>query len=126
MVQFGIEILNFLSGEFLVLRQVKIGTAVNSFHLLKSERHFKFDVGSGIGIMRQFIVIVEAVFIIAHTEVTMPFHTHLFPLFEPFQLFARTNEELHLHLFEFAHAEDELPRHDLVTERFPDLCNAER
>ena len=32
--------------------------------------------------MRQFIVIVEAVFMIAHTEVTVPFHTHLFPLFK--------------------------------------------
>ena len=34
-------------------------------------------------------------------------------------------EELHLHLFELAHAEDELTGHDFVAERLADLCDAE-
>ena len=36
------------------------------------------------------------------------------------------HEELHLHLLELAHAEDELACHDFVTESLTDLCNTER
>ena len=35
------------------------------------------------------------------------------------------DKELHLHLFEFAHAENKLAGHDLVAESFAGLCNAE-
>ena len=39
---------------------------------------------------------------------------------------AGLDEELHLHLLEFAHAENELTRDDFVSERLADLGNAER
>ena len=35
------------------------------------------------------------------------------------------HEELHLHLFELPHAEDELPRHDLVAESLAGLGDPE-
>ena len=56
----------------------------------------------------------------------MPFQASLFPFLEPLHLLARTNEELHLHLLELAHTEDELTGNDLVTERLTDLGDTER
>src|SRR5260370_17128134 len=44
----------------------------------------------------------------------------------PFLVGARLDEELHLHLLEFAGAEDEVARRDLVPERLADLADAER
>src|ERR1700733_6038977 len=38
----------------------------------------------------------------------------------------RLDEELHLHLLEFAGAEDEVARRDLVAEALADLADAER
>jgi hypothetical protein len=48
------------------------------------------------------------------------------PCLEPFHLFARTAEELHLHLFELAHTEDKLASHNLVAEGLAYLSDAER
>ena len=56
----------------------------------------------------------------------MPLQTLLFPVLEPLQLGSGTYEELHLHLLEFAHTEDELAGDNLVAESFADLCDAER
>ena len=56
----------------------------------------------------------------------MPFQTGLFPFLEPFELRTRFYEELHFHLFELTHTEDELAGHDFVTERLTNLCDTER
>ncbi len=56
----------------------------------------------------------------------MPGHAGLLPAVPPHHLLARAHEELHLHLLELAHAENELTRHDLVAERLADLCDTER
>ena len=99
---------------------------MDAFHFLETERHLKFDVGRGIGIMGQFLVVVIAVFGIAESEGFMPAQTGLFPAFEPFEFFAGTHKELHLHLLELAHAEYELACHDFVAECFAYLGYTER
>ena len=109
-----------------MLRQVEVCTAVDTFEFLEAEGKFEFDVRSGIGVVRQLFVVVEAVFFIPQTQCLVPGQTRLFPLLEPFHLLAGTDEELHFHLLELAHTEDELPGHDLVAERLADLCDTER
>ena len=99
---------------------------MDALDLLETEREVVFDVGRGIGIVRQFVVVVETVAVVAEAQCTVPGHTGLLPLLPPLHLLAGTYEELHLHLLEFAHAEDELPRHDLVAEGLADLRDAER
>ena len=109
-----------------MLAQVEIRTAMDTFHFLETERHFEFDIGSSICIVGQFFVIVVAIFFVTQSHRLMPFQTGSLPLLEPFHLFARTNEELHFHLFELAHTENELTGNDLVTESLTDLGDTER
>ena len=99
---------------------------MDALDLLETEREVVFDVGRGIGIVRQFVVVVETVAVVAEAQCTVPGHTGLLPLLPPLHLLAGTYEELHLHLLEFAHAEDELAGHDLVAERLSDLRDSER
>src|SRR5439155_6673 len=58
-------------------------------------------------------------------QTPQPLHPLLTPELEPLEVRARLDEELHLHLLELARAEDEVPGRDLVTERLPDLRDAE-
>ena len=125
-VELGIEILYLLAGELFVLREVEVGAGVYALNLLESERHLELDVGGGVGIVGKLLVVVETVFLIAETESLVPFEASLAPCVEPFELLARTHEELHLHLFELAHAENELTCHNLVAECFSDLRYAKR
>ena len=108
-----------------MLTQVKVGAAVDTLHLLETERHFELDVGGSIGVVGQFLVVMETVFLVTQTEGLVPTQTLLTPIVEPLQLLAGTHKELHLHLFEFAHTEDELASHNLVAEGLADLCDAE-
>ena len=108
-----------------MLAQVEVRTAVDTLYLLEAERHLKLDVGSCIGIVSQFLVIVVTILLVAQSQSLVPFQTGLFPFLEPLHLFARTNEELHLHLFELAHTEDELASHNLVTEGLTNLSDTE-
>src|SRR5690625_7090493 len=62
----------------------------------------------------------------ADADVLMPLHALFPPRLEVLHLRARLHEVLHLHLLELTHAEDELPRHNLISECFPDLCDTER
>ena len=64
--------------------EVKIGAGMNAFHFLEADGEFKFDVAGRIGIMRQFVVVVEAVLMIAHTQCLVPFHAFFLPVFIPF------------------------------------------
>ena len=56
----------------------------------------------------------------------MPLHSLLLPGLEPVKFSSRLDEELHLHLLELPHSEDELTCHNLISESLSDLCNAER
>ena len=44
--------------------QVEVGTAVNTLYLLEPKRHQELDIGCGIGVVRQLIMVVEAVFLV--------------------------------------------------------------
>ena len=106
--------------------QVEVRTRMDPLDLLEAEREFELDIGGRIGIMGQFVVIVEPVMFVAEPKRTVPFHAGLAPMVEPFELLARAHEKLHLHLFELAHAENELPGNDLVAESLADLRDTER
>ena len=125
-VDFRIEILDALAREFFVLAQVEIGTRMDTFHFLETERHQELDIGCCIGIVSQFFVVVETIVVIAKAQCLMPFQTSLFPFLEPFEFGSRFYEELHFHLFELTHTENELTGHDFVTESLTNLSDTER
>src|ERR1035437_7200340 len=106
--------------------QVEIGAGMYSFHFLEPKRHFKFDISSCIGIMGQFIVVVEMVFLVSQSKGFVPLKAEFLPMFEPFHFFSRTHEELHFHLFKFTHAEDKLTGNNLIAECFTNLANTKR
>ena len=126
LVGLRVEVLDLLSGESLMVAEVEVGTGVDSLQLLETEREVELDVGRGVGVVGQFLVIVETVVLGTHPEVDVPFHAVLLPLFEPLHLGARTAEEFHLHLLELSHSEYELSCDDLVSERLSDLGDTER
>jgi len=64
----------------------------------------------------QFVVVVKAVVIVAEAQRTVPGHAGVLPLVPPLHFGSGAHEELHLHLLELAHTEDELTGHDLVAE----------
>src|SRR5882724_8029146 len=97
---------------------------MNAFDLLKTEREFIFNIAGGLGIMGQLDMIVVTVFLPGYAQAQMPVHTPSLPFLIPFIFSSGTDEELHFHLFELAHAEDELPGHDLVAEGLADLGDA--
>ena len=86
----------------------------------------EFNIGSGIGIVSQFVVVVEAIVLCAEAQCLMPCHTGLLPFFKPFQFGTGLHEELHLHLFELPHTEDKLACHDLVAESLTNLGDTKR
>ena len=109
-----------------MVAEVEVGTGVDSLQLLETEREVELDVGRGVGIVGQFLVIMETVVLGTHPEADVPFHAVLLPFLEPLHLGARTAEEFHLHLLELSHSEYELSRDDLVSERLSDLGDTER
>ena len=123
---FRVEIFNLLATELGVLSEVEVGAAVDAFDFLESEWHFKLNVGSGVGVVSQLVVVVESIFVVTETKSLVPTETNLLPLGEPVEFCSRLNEELHLHLFKLAHAEHELARYNLVAECLANLRDAER
>ena len=99
---------------------------MDAFNLLEAERHEELYVGCRIGVVSQLLVVVIAVVVVAKAQGFVPLKACLLPLLEPLQLGAGLHEELHLHLLELAHTEDELAGHDFVAESFTNLCDAER
>ena len=99
---------------------------MNALNLLESERHAELDVGSGVGVVGKFLVIVETVVLCTEAESLVPLHTGLLPLLEVFEFGAWLNEELHFHLLKLAHTEDELTCNNLVTESLTNLSDTER
>src|SRR5512136_1677163 len=97
---------------------------MDAFDFFEPEREPVLDIRSCVGIMCQFIVIMETVVLVSEAEGTVPFHPCLFPLPEPFELSARLHKKLHFHLFKFPHAEDKLSGNDLIPEGFSYLGNA--
>ena len=77
-------------------------------------------------LVSQLVVVMITILLITQSQRFVPVQAGLLPFGEPYQLFSRTNKELHLHLFEFTHTENELTSHNFVTECFTDLCNTKR
>ena len=109
-----------------MVAQVEVGPGVYALQLLEAEREVELDVGSRIGIVSQFLVVVETVVLRTHSKVHVPVHTVLLPLPEPIQLSTRFDKELHFHLLELPHPEYELTGHNLVAEGLSYLRNTER
>ena len=99
---------------------------MDTLQLLETEREIKLNIGGCIGIMSKFLVIVETIVFCAHSEVHMPFHTGFLPVFEELHLSSRPAEELHLHLLELPHTEDELTGYNLISECLSYLGDTER
>ena len=126
LVKFGVEVFDVFTRIFLVLRQVEVRAAVYPLHLFESKGHLELYIGSGIGVVCQLFVVVEAIFAVAKSERPVPTHTEMFPVVEPLHLLARTDKKLHLHLLELTHTEDKLPCHYLIAECLAYLCYTER
>ena len=71
------------------------------------------------------VVVAQAEVFFFQPQRQQPFPAEPFPVGEPFQLRTGFAEEFHLHLFELAGAENEVPRRDFVAETFTDLADAE-
>ncbi len=125
-IQIGIVIRDLLARVFLMLRKVEIGTRMDPFHFLEPKREFIFHVHGSIGIMSQLFMNVKTIVVVAKAKRPVPFHPDIPPGLKPSQLSAGFHEELHLHLLEFPHPEDELAGHDLIAERLADLGDPER
>ena len=76
--------------------------------------------------MGQLFVVVEAAVRFGKPNSLVPAHAVFFPVCRTTSFRCRAEQILHFHLLELAHAEDELPGHDLVAEGFTDLGDAER
>ena len=120
-----IEVLNLLTRIGSMLTEVEVGTRVDTLNFLETERHVEFDVCGSIGIVSQFVVVVETIVLSTEAQSQMPSHTGLLPLREPLQFGTGLHEVLHLHLLELTHAEDELTGNDFVTESLTYLCDTE-
>lgn len=118
-----VPITQVFAREFFVARQVEVGPVVDTFQLFPAEGELVFDVIGLLGVMGQVAgtMFMPAEIFGTDAEVEIKLLVLLFPISEPFGVFRRMNKELHLHLFEFAGAEDEIPRRDFVAESLADL-----
>ena len=48
-----------------MVAQIKVGTGMDSLELLEAEGELELDIGGCVGVVRQLLVVVEAVFLIA-------------------------------------------------------------
>ena len=99
---------------------------MDTFHFLETKRHQELNICSSIRIVSQLIMIVVTIVVITESQCLMPFQANFLPLLKPVQFSARLHEELHFHLFELTHTENELTGNNLVTECLTNLCNTKR
>ena len=125
LVGLRIEVLQLATAVLLVAAKVEVRAAVDAFQLLEAHGELELDVAGRVGVVRQLDVVVEAVVLHGQAQGAVPLHAVLLPVGVPLHLGAGLHEELHLHLLELAHAEHELPRHDLVAEGLAGLRDAE-
>ena len=109
-----------------MIRKVEVSSGMNTLEFLETEWEIELDIGSGIGIVGKFLMVVETIVLSSHTEVHMPLQTGFLPIFEELHFSSRLAEEFHLHLLELSHTEDELTCDNLIPECLSDLCDTER
>ena len=71
-------------------------------------------------------MIPDAHLFLFHAQPLQPVDAELLPISEPLQIRIRLAEKFQFHLFKLPRTERKIARRDLVTERFPDLADAER
>ena len=87
-------------------------------HLFESKGHLELYIGSGIGVVCQLFVVVEAIFAVAKSERPVPTHTEIFPVIEVEDGGAkRPEEDLHLAVLRLAGA----ARDDVIRTQIPHL-----
>ncbi|MPM55592.1 hypothetical protein SDC9_102389 [bioreactor metagenome] len=100
---------------------------VDAFELAPAERKFDFDVDGRLGVVGKFFVLVNAEEVVGKFKFfTIVFDPLFLPVFEPLHAVFAIAEEFHFHLGEFAAAEGEVARIDLIAERLADLGDPER
>ena len=123
-----IEVLDASAAVLGMLFQVEVATVGDPLELTPAPREHKLDVGGARRIMRQlvFIMIAHHQQRFRNTQVDVPLVTLVTPVLVPLLGLVGRNEELHLHLFELAGAEDKVAGCDLVAEALTDLGDTER
>ena len=113
-----------------MLCEVEVSAIVHAFDFLEAEgsAEIELHVEGGARIVRQFFlrVLMKLQPVLGEAEAAVPLHPLLLPVFEPLHVGAGLDEELHLHLLEFARSENEIAGRDLVAKCLADLGNAER
>lgn len=108
--------------------EVVVCSVGNAPEFAPAERETELEVSRCARVEAELVLIVIAkteIFFL-NSEAQEPITAETTPVVEPFEVGAGFAEEFEFHLFELSYAEDEVPGSDFVTERFTDLCNAER
>src|SRR5581483_4555799 len=123
-----VEVREVLAAPLGMLPQVEVGAVRDAFELRPPERELVLDVGAAARVVRELVgsVLPETQVLALDAEAQVPVEALLLPVVVPLGVFARFDEELHLHLLELARPEQEVPGGDLVPERLAGLRDAER
>jgi len=123
-----VKIFQRTAGTFLMAAQVIIRPVGDALQFLDAEGEFILQVIGFLGVESAFAVrhvqnmnvfARNPHFVIEAKTVFQPFIHQAQPVFRPAEIFD-------FHLFEFAGTESEVPRVDLIAERFSDLGDSER
>ena len=125
LTQLGIEVLHLLATELLVTLQIEVRTAVDTLYFLEAKGHLKLDIRSSVGVVRQLLVVVVAVLLVAEAEGLVPAKTQVLPEVEPLELLTRADEELHLLCSNSRIRKMNFRGDDLIAEGLTDLCYTE-
>lgn len=122
-----VEDLHGLARVLLMLAEVEVAAGGDAPELLFAEGELEGDVGAGLGVMGELFVHVLAEHLFRQADGDEPVPAVLDPVLVSFgPIDVRGDEVFDLHLLEFAGAEDEVARGDLVAEGLTDLGDAER
>ena len=124
-----VEVLEVLARRLGVAGQVEVAAVVDALQLLPAEREAVLDVDGLLGVVRQLVgrVLAQAQPLGRDAVRLVPGAAARQPVLERVaRLVAGLDEELHLHLLELAHPEDEVAGADLVPEALADLGDPER
>ena len=86
LTQLGIEVLHLLATELLVTLQIEVRTAVDTLYFLEAKGISNVDIRSSVGVVRQLLVVVVAVLLVAEAEGLVPAKTRSFQNVEPLEL----------------------------------------
>lgn len=103
-----------------------VGDALELGPLRAREAEAVLDIDGALGVVAELLLgmLEHPQVLRIDAEVDVPVPALLEPVLVPFLVGAGLDEELHLHLLEFAGAEDEVARRDLVAEALAGLADA--